>query len=1254
VYSLLNGSSRPIRRWAFAVVVALSVAMLAASLPVDAQGRPDAPPGQAAGAGKGLWQAVAGKPPAVQGGKRANIRPERFAAFRLDRGGMASLLATAPRDRGRNGRSAAASSGEGLIVSLPAPAGGFARFEVWEAPIMEPGLAAKHPDITTYKGRGLDDPAATIRFDLTPLGFHASVRSPGGAWYIDPFYHRDQSVYVSYFGRDLEDDPHGHFVEHGDEGIAGVEARIGELDLEGFDELAAASGATTTLRTYRLALLSDPSYATYFGAENVTAAKVTLLNRVNQIYEDETAIRLLLIAGNDALNLDTPAQFAEANGPCGTAPCFATLNVGCSGATLTRNRLVVGQLVGASSYDVGHIILGRPGGGVASLGSVGGNAKAQGCTGLSNPVGDFFAVDYVAHEIGHQFAANHTFNGNVGNCSGGNRSAANSVEPGSGSSIMAYAGICGNDDLQPHTDAYWSQRSFQEITTFVTSDRPAISEVQTVSLRQFDTNGDAFALTFGAGTSEAIVRGTNDTAAGIKAAIESIPGWPAGGTVTVAAWGGSGALNDNGFQVTFGGTLAQNDVTLLALTGFVGTSGFVGETAKGGPVDNQGHTTTDTGNRPPVVEPVDSHTIPYRTPFKLTGSASDPDGDAVTYMWEQNDRGLSAISLRNANKSSGPLFRQFGTALDRTVYDPLEYFSPGSNTVTDVGTRIFPDLPQILAGNTNAKTGDCSGSVPTLDLIDCYSEFLPTSVYNGPMNFRLTVRDGNPGAGGISSTDTALSLAPGTGPFLVTSQGTASTLEGGQELEVTWDVAGSASAPISATDVRILMSTDGGVSFPHVVAESTANDGEHEIVVPNVPAERARILIEAVGNVFFAVNDAELAVRAAPVVTNDAPAAGATVQYSDALDPTVTIAATDADSAGSALSAAASGLPEGLSLVTATTSAGASLPGTRTWTVEGNVTDAPGTYPVTVSVTDDTDITRSTSFTIEVAPEDARSTYTGAHFASTMSVSSGLAAVTLSATVQDISATDDAAGDTAAGDIREATVTFVDRDRPGSPAIPGCEDLPVGLVSAGDTTTGTATCTWALDVGSANSVSPTVGIVVGDHYARDASADDTIVTVYRPLESNFISGGGFLTLRTPAGLNAGDVDSKLNFGFSVGFNRAGKNLQGNVNIITRRTEADGVVHTYQIKANVLSSLAVRGQSATLNGRASVIDISDPAAPVPVDGNATLQLDLRDQGNDGDTLGVTLWDKRGGLWFASRWDGVRTLQQLLDGGDLRVR
>ena len=224
------------------------------------------------------------------------------------------------------------------------------------------------------------------------------------------------------------------------------------------------------LRTYRLALITDPGYSDYVGGPaEVTAAKVALMNRVDQVYQQDISIRMQLIGNNDLLNLNTWAAATAPNGPCGTAACFTQSQVtGCS--STTRARFVIGQIIGASNYDIGHLALGQPGGGVANLGVVGRSNKAGGCTGIPTPVGDFYAIDYVAHEMGHQFGGNHPFNGNQLNCSAGNRNAPNSVEPGSGSSIMAYAGICLTDDLQRHSDPYFSERSQQEISTYTTSD----------------------------------------------------------------------------------------------------------------------------------------------------------------------------------------------------------------------------------------------------------------------------------------------------------------------------------------------------------------------------------------------------------------------------------------------------------------------------------------------------------------------------------------------------------------------------------------------------------------------------------------------------------------------------------------------------------------------------------------------------------------------------------------------------------------
>lgn len=859
--------------------------------------------------------------------------PRRYHAATLDRAALARLAAQAPNEHALSARHSP------LVLSLPHPQGGYQRFTIVDSPVMEAGLAARHPEIRTYAGRGVDDPSATLRMDITPLGLHASVRSPHGAWYVDPAAHLDDSVYTSYHGRDLSN-RHGPFKEGviaapqivltrgfyhaGDEvemrgagfapgatvtitvsspesGFAPLHSLIVSADRDGVvtatlaadptrstgayeikasdgantstsayhvvgDDVSASAAVGTQLRSYRLALLTDPSYATYFGgAANVTAAKVTLINRVSQVYEDETSIRLLLINNTDALNLNTAADMTGDNGPCGATACYtASQASGCSGATLTRNRTVIGLLAGAGNFDVGHIALGLNGGGIASLGVVGGNYKAQGCTGIPTPVGDFYAVDYVAHELGHQFAGNHTFNGVTGSCSGGNRNASTSVEPGSGSSIMAYAGICGTDNLQTHSDAYWSQRSFDEITAYTAGAETTLTEVQMGVLRGFASNGQQFTLQYNGNASAPIVLGGNYTTTGIKAAIQAIPGWPAAATVSVSA------LSNSGFTVTFGGALAGMPASVLQMSGCTGgCSGYVGQIVAGGPTRKRGAVTA-TGGSAPVVSVVPSYTIPVRTPFALTGSASNAAGEAMSYMWEQNDRaGNSGTGLISNSKSNGPLFRQFGVRAVVSDSDTLEYGSPGENMVSTDPTRVFPDMAQILANNTNAASGSCpaASTPPTAAEIECYSEFLPTASYSGyskvnnrplSLNFRLTARDGH---GGVGSAATSLLLATGAGPFLVTAPDTAVTVARGSALTVTWNVANTAASPVSTANVKISLSTDGGLSFPHVLAASTPNTGSKSVTLPLLGSTAARIKVEAIGNIFFDVSNANFTIQ---------------------------------------------------------------------------------------------------------------------------------------------------------------------------------------------------------------------------------------------------------------------------------------------------------------------------------------------------------------------------------------------------------
>ena len=453
-------------------------------------------------------------------------------------------------------------------------------------------------------------------------------------------------------------------------------------------------------------------------------------------------------------------------------------------------------------------------------------------------------------------------------CGFGNRNASTSVEPGSGSTIMAYAGICRQDDLQPHSDPYFSERSLDEIGGYVTSERNAVDEVQNVALRNFDTDGDSFTLTFNGATSAPIVRGTNYNAAGIKAAIESITG----GTVTVVGFGASAHPDDTGFEVTFGGTLSQQAVAKLSVTDQTGMSGFVGEIVRGGPVLNGGSTVIDSGNHAPIVSAPSLVRIPVRTPFRLSGGSTDADGDPVTYSWEQNDVGAgSGTRLANNTKRSGPLFRQFGT---RAVVDndgTLQSPSPGENATTPDPTRYFPDLAQIVRGNTNAATGSCPAAPASAALpprtVDCYSEFLPTSDWVGidndrTMHFRLVARDGNPVAGGVGTADTAVKIVPAAGPFRVTSQASDQTVTGRTQIGVTWDPAGTAAPPINASDVAIRLSIDNGRTFPLVLAGSTPNDGSTTVEVPNVNARHARIKVEALGNVFFDLSHGDLRINA--------------------------------------------------------------------------------------------------------------------------------------------------------------------------------------------------------------------------------------------------------------------------------------------------------------------------------------------------------------------------------------------------------
>jgi hypothetical protein len=698
-------------------------------------------------------------------------RPSAYKIYSLDVNSFRAAMRQAPSE------DVVQVSQSNFIVSFPLPDGTTKAFRVVEAPSMEPELSAKFPGINSYSGQGIDDPSANVRFDVSQAGVHASIMSAKHSTvYIDELldnyyrvvYRKDMTDFNGKFKCLTEDIPNPSIM-------AGDEVPQNADD--------------GRLRKYKLAMISGGEFSLHFipgplpttadSIAAVIAAQNSHVTRANQVYERDFGVRLLLVGNNNLIVYLDPLTdpISNPNNPNG-ATCQAAIDA----------------LIGNGNYDIGH---------TESKGSDNGNAGCIGCVCVSGSKGrgwtvysnpsllEFFVIDYLTHEIGHQFGANHTFSFNLEG-SGVN------VEPGSGVTIMGYAGIVAGQNVALHSIEVFSVKSIEQVTNYIKT---------------------------GNGASCPVV-----------------------------------------------------DIT---------------------------------GNIAPVVNAGSDYTIPVSTPFTLTGIASDANpGDVLTYNWEQIDNRTGAFpSIPVATATNGPMFRTY-----------LDYPTP---------VRTFPELQYILTGANGFQW-----------------EVLPS--VGRALNFRFIAKDNNIAGGNNKSDDMVVNTAAGIGPFTVTSPNTNVSWAGGSTQTITWNVAGSTGAPVSCANVKISLSTNGGLTFPTVILASTPNDGSEAVTIPTGASTTARIKIEAVGNIFFDISNTNFTITVpAANFTLNAPAPTAANCPAPASMQT-TITATYNGGFVNNITLSATGNPGGTTVVFGTNPLTTITPST-TVTLTGTNTLANGAYIITVT-----------------------------------------------------------------------------------------------------------------------------------------------------------------------------------------------------------------------------------------------------------------------------------------------------------------
>ena len=606
--------------------------------------------------------------------------PSKYELYSLNLDLLKSRLLLAPIDSGV--------SSSNVIIPFPNPNGTLEDYKIYEAPIMEKELADKFPNLKTYTGKGIKNPAESIRFSITVFGLHVlSLSGENGTFYIDT-YTKDLSNYIIYRRQDISATKSFNcgVIDSSSKEVRSIEGALQNRAIDGL------------FRTYRLAMACTIEYAAFHitaaGLEGgtlaqkkaaVLSAMVITMARVNGVFENDMSFRMNLVANNDLIIFVDSDSFDNSN----------TAN-----ALLNQSQTLIDATIGSANYDIGHTVS-TGGGGVAQLNSPCGSGKARGITGQGSPVGDPFDIDYVAHEMGHQWGGNHTQNNAC------NRNSTTAVEPGSASTIMGYAGIC-TPNVQSNSDAYFHTVSINEMIAFI---------------------------------------GGN------------------GGTCAVA---------------------------------------------------------TNNGNFAPIANAGIDYTIPKGTAFILKGTGSDANGDALTYCWEQTNNQTST-QPPTQTATTGPNFRSI---------------APSSSP-----NRFMPALASVVANVLN----------PTW-------EVLPTVART--MNFALTIRDNRTPNGGQTKRDDMVLTVANVGPFLVTSPNTAVSYIGNVSQTITWDAAGTTANGVDCANVDILLSTNGGLTFPITLLAGTPNDGTQAVTIPNLAGTTNRIMIAGSNHIFYDVSNTNFTITA--------------------------------------------------------------------------------------------------------------------------------------------------------------------------------------------------------------------------------------------------------------------------------------------------------------------------------------------------------------------------------------------------------